>query len=581
MEGSNNMAIIGIDLGTTNSLAVAFQQDEVVMIPNVYGDYLTPSVVSVDDDGQIIVGKSAKQRLITHPEDTTSLFKRNMGTKEKVKLKNIEYLPEELSAFIVKQLISDAKTFLQEEISEVVISVPAYFDNEQRSSTKRVGDILGVKVERLINEPSAASIACHYGNEEDEAFVVFDFGGGTLDVSVVDCFDNVVSICSIAGNNKLGGSDFDKEVALDFCREHNLSFEQLEKKYQESLLFNCENAKIALQNQNETTIEMYLNEKHYTYTLTNTKLEILGTQLFNKMKAVIAEAVNSSGFDKDEIDKIVMVGGSCHMPIVSNFLIKLMKVDVYENVDKDYMVARGLGIYVGIKQRSTSIKNLVLTDICPFSLSNAVRNKNNIARDLSSVIIPKNSVLPAVKTKPFQTIEKAQKEVIVSIYQGEGIYADQNKLLADHTIMLPNNGKIEEFDITFIYDINSILCAEVRLHSTGQIHTFGVGDTYVSTESIDSIKNASLKLTLEPELEYINEQVARIMEESSIQTQEWVRERFLEFTGLMNQYQNNLRKRAVLMKRMQEIIDNLKEEMNHNEFFNVEGEDKEPGGYLS
>ncbi|MEG0737231.1 MAG: Hsp70 family protein, partial [Longicatena sp.] len=179
------MAIIGIDLGTTNSLAVAFQQDEVVMIPNVYGDYLTPSVVSVDDDGQIIVGKSAKQRLITHPEDTTYLFKRNMGTKEKVRLKNQEYLPEELSAFVVKQLISDAKTFLKEEVSEVVISVPAYFDNEQRSATKRVGDILGVKVERLINEPSAASIACHYGNKEDEAFVVFDFGGGTLDVSVV------------------------------------------------------------------------------------------------------------------------------------------------------------------------------------------------------------------------------------------------------------------------------------------------------------------------------------------------------------------------------------------------------------
>ncbi|WP_337467443.1 Hsp70 family protein, partial [Holdemanella biformis] len=209
------MTILGVDLGTTNSLAVVYKEGKPIRIPNAYGEFVTASAVSILD-GKIVVGKLAKERLITHPECSASLFKRNMGSDVTYTFDKKEYDSATLSSFVVKQLIEDAQNYLHEEISEVVISVPAYFNARQRQDTKRIGELLGIKVERLINEPSAAAIACHM-DDEYETFVVFDFGGGTLDVSVVDCFENVISINAISGNNHLGGTDFDRAMAEYFC----------------------------------------------------------------------------------------------------------------------------------------------------------------------------------------------------------------------------------------------------------------------------------------------------------------------------------------------------------------------------
>lgn len=216
------MAILGIDLGTTNSLGAVYRNGKVELIPNRFGSFLTPSVVSVTEDGSVVTGQIAKERLITHPKDTAFSFKKNMGSDQKYNLGGKTFLPEELSGFIVSAIVEDAKAYLGEEIKDVIISVPAYFHDKQRVATKRAGALAGVNVKRIVNEPSAAALASYFDTQNEQLFLVFDFGGGTLDVSIVDCFDTMVDILAVSGDNHLGGDDFNEAVAEGFLREHQL-----------------------------------------------------------------------------------------------------------------------------------------------------------------------------------------------------------------------------------------------------------------------------------------------------------------------------------------------------------------------
>lgn len=290
------MTILGVDLGTTNSLAVVYKEGKPVLIPNAYGEYVTPSAVSILD-GKIVVGKLAKERLITHPECSASLFKRNMGTDVTYALDKKEYDSATLSSFVVKQLIEDAQNYLHESIDEVVISVPAYFNARQRQDTKRIGELLGIKVERLINEPSAAAIACHM-DDEYETFVVFDFGGGTLDVSVVDCFENVISINAISGNNHLGGTDFDRAMTEYFCFKNGLNYNVLDSSFQQSILRACEQAKIKLSTQFEDDEDMdaflhkplYFKEPEWFHDLTHEEIVQLNC-VFEQYEPVLGSLI--------------------------------------------------------------------------------------------------------------------------------------------------------------------------------------------------------------------------------------------------------------------------------------------------
>ena len=229
--------IIGIDLGTTNSLAAVWEDGHAQLIPNSFGEYLTPSIVSMEADGTFYVGKVAKERMVTHPKDTASVFKRFMGTSKRYKLSGKEYRPEELSALVLRKLKEDAEAYLGEPVEEAVISVPAYFNDMARSATKNAGELAGFKVERIINEPSAAALACQKQNQEEDALMlVFDFGGGTLDVSLVDCFDNIIEILAVSGDNHLGGSDFDLVIAKEYCKENQLNWETLDGEKQAVIL---------------------------------------------------------------------------------------------------------------------------------------------------------------------------------------------------------------------------------------------------------------------------------------------------------------------------------------------------------
>ncbi len=467
------MTILGVDLGTTNSLAVVYKEGKPVLIPNAYGEYVTPSAVSILD-GKIVVGKLAKERLITHPECSASLFKRNMGTDVTYALDKKEYDSATLSSFVVKQLIEDAQNYLHESIDEVVISVPAYFNARQRQDTKRIGELLGIKVERLINEPSAAAIACHM-DDEYETFVVFDFGGGTLDVSVVDCFENVISINAISGNNHLGGTDFDRAMAEYFCLKNGLNYKVLDSSFQQSILRACEQAKIKLSTQSVVEVSLVHLNKNYNCIFDENVLFNITHSLLESCKNVIGKAVKDSGFSASELDSLILVGGSSQMPVLQHYLSDALNIPVLKEENMDSLVALGLGKYIGIKQRDESIKDLVVTDICPFSLSTSTYNEQNPDLELSTVLIPKNSVLPTSKKTTLRTVHKGQTKVNIRVFQGQAMYAKENLFLGQAFIHVPRNmHDYESFDLIYSYDINSMLYVEAIVHSTKKHYIFRV-----------------------------------------------------------------------------------------------------------
>lgn len=560
------MTILGVDLGTTNSLAVVYKEGKPVLIPNAYGEYVTPSAVSILD-GKIVVGKLAKERLITHPECSASLFKRNMGTDVTYTLDKKEYDSATLSSFIVKQLIEDAQNYLHEEISEVVISVPAYFNARQRQDTKRIGELLGVKVERLINEPSAAAIACHM-DDEYETFVVFDFGGGTLDVSVVDCFENVISINAISGNNHLGGTDFDRAMAEYFCLKNGLNYNVLDSSFQQSILRACEQAKIKLSTQSVVEVSLVHLNKNYNCILDENVLFNITHSLLESCKNVIGKAVKDSGFSAGELDSLILVGGSSQMPVLQHYLSDALNIPVLKEENMDSLVVLGLGKYIGIKQRDENIKDLVVTDICPFSLSTSTYNEQNPDLELSTVLIPKNSVLPTSKKMTLRTVHKGQTKVNISVFQGQAMYAKENLFLGQAFIHVPRNmHDYESFDLIYSYDINSMLYVEAIVHSTKEHYIFRVskGDLLEKVDAsvrLDSIKEASLALYQNNEVDALLARIERIYQEVDEETQEYLMRLHADFTKDMDTLINNIQKRNRLIHQVSQILDQIEESQN-------------------
>lgn len=560
------MTILGVDLGTTNSLAVVYKEGKPIRIPNAYGEYVTASAVSILD-GKIVVGKLAKERLITHPECSASLFKRNMGSDVTYTLDRKEYDSATLSSFVVKQLIEDAQNYLHEEISEVVISVPAYFNARQRQDTKRIGELLGIKVERLINEPSAAAIACHM-DDEYETFVVFDFGGGTLDVSVVDCFENVISINAISGNNHLGGTDFDRAMAEYFCLKNELNYKILDSSFQQSILRTCEQAKIKLSTQNVVEVSLVHLNKNYNCIFDENVLFNITHSLLESCKNVIGKAVKDSGFSASELDSLILVGGSSKMPVLQHYLSDALNIPVLKEEHMDSLVVLGLGKYIGIKQRDENIKDVVVTDICPFSLSTSTYNEQNPELELSSVLIPKNSVLPTSKKMTLRTVHKGQTKVNISVFQGQAMYAKENLFLGQAFIHVPRNmHDYESFDLIYSYDINSMLYVEAVVHSTKEHYIFRVskGDVLEKVDAsvrLDSIKEVSLGLYQNNEVDALLARIERIYREVDEETQDYLMKLHTEFTKDMESLINNIQKRKRLINQVSRILDQIEESQN-------------------
>lgn len=579
------MTILGVDLGTTNSLAVVYKEGKPVLIPNAYGEYVTPSAVSILD-GKIVVGKLAKERLITHPECSASLFKRNMGSDVTYTLDKKEYDSATLSSFVVKQLIEDAQNYLHESIDEVVISVPAYFNARQRQDTKRIRELLGVQVERLINEPSAAAIACHM-DDEYETFVVFDFGGGTLDVSVVDCFENVISINAISGNNHLGGTDFDRAMAEYFCLKNGLNYNVLDSSFQQSILRACEQAKIKLSTQSVVEVSLVHLNKNYNCIFDENVLFNTTHSLLESCKNVIGKAVKDSGFSASELDSLILVGGSSQMPVLQHYLSDALNIPVLKEGNMDSLVALGLGKYIGIKQRDENIKDVVVTDICPFSLSTSTYNEQNPDLELSTVLIPKNSVLPTSKKMTLRTVHKGQTKVNISVFQGQAMYAKENLFLGQACIHVPRNmHDYESFDLIYSYDINSMLYVEAIVHSTKEHYIFRVskGDVLEKVDAsvrLDSIKEVSLALYQNNEVDALLARIERIYQEVDDETQDYLMRLHAEFTKDMETLINNIQKRKRLINQVTQILNQIEESQNVDSLDIFSQDKDEEGEYLA
>lgn len=579
------MTILGVDLGTTNSLAVVYKEGKPVLIPNAYGEYVTPSAVSILD-GKIVVGKLAKERLITHPECSASLFKRNMGSDVTYTLDKKEYDSATLSSFVVKQLIEDAQNYLHESIDEVVISVPAYFNARQRQDTKRIGELLGIKVERLINEPSAAAIACHM-DDEYETFVVFDFGGGTLDVSVVDCFENVISINAISGNNHLGGTDFDRAMTEYFCFKNGLNYNVLDSSFQQSILRACEQAKIRLSTQSVVEVSLVHLNKNYNCIFDENVLFNTTHSLLESCKNVIGKAVKDSGFSASELDSLILVGGSSKMPVLQHYLSDALNIPVLKEENMDSLVALGLGKYIGIKQRDENIKDVVVTDICPFSLSTSTYNEQNPDLELSTVLIPKNSVLPTSKKLTLRTVHKGQTKVNISVFQGQAMYAKENLFLGQAFIHVPRNmHDYESFDLIYSYDMNSMLYVEAIVHSTKEHYIFRVskGDVLEKVDAsvrLDSIKEVSLALYQNNEVDALLARIERIYQEVDEETQDYLMRLHSEFTKDMETLINNIQKRKRLINQVTQILNQIEESQNVDSLDIFSQKEDEEGEYLA
>ena len=457
------MAIVGIDLGTTNSLACIYRDGRAELIPNELGGYKTSSAVSVLQDGTVLVGAAAKERLVSHPEATAASFKIWMGTQKALTLGDRRFKPEELSAFVLRQLLEDARRYLGESVEEAVISVPAYFNDDQRCATKLAAQMAGLTVKRLINEPSAAALYHRYSTRSgDSQMMIVDFGGGTLDVSIVDCFENIIEIVAIAGDNRLGGDDIDRAIAAHFCRENGLVEERLEPSLRASLYRQAETAKIALSSAPAAAISIQRGEDQYSLLLTPPLLRRLCEPVFRRVRGVIGRAMK----DRERvraIDDVILVGGSAQLPVFGDFLEELFGRRPKVAAQPDEIVALGVGLCAGIKERAEDLQDLVMTDVCPFSLGVATYSYRGDKTPHMAVLIPRSSMLPASHQGTFYTMYDDQRALRFEIYQGEGYFASENLKLGEVEVQVPPGPAGEQSaTVTFTYDIDGILHVSAR-----------------------------------------------------------------------------------------------------------------------
>lgn len=536
------MAVIGIDLGTTNSLATVWRNGKIELIPNTFGEYLTPSVVSFGEDGEIFVGKVAKERLITAPTVSFAEFKRNMGVHYQYFGNGKYYTAEDLSSFVLRRLREDAEAYLGEPVTEAVISVPAYFNDDKRCATKNAGKLAGLNVERLINEPSAVALKHHMGVEDAETFIIFDFGGGTLDVSLVDAFDNMVEIQAVSGDNYLGGKDFNELIAEDFYRENHLDKNGLTKEEQGVILKEAEALKWELSKQDGAERTVYVQDREYTMRMTNQHLIHIGKELFKRMSLPIKRVINDSGMSTEEIDKLILVGGSSKMPVVGQYLKTLLDIPVVLDESPDESIAAGVGIAAAIKDRAGDVKDMILADICPFSLGTEIYDGS------FSPIIERNDTLPCSRTREYVTVEDYQSEMTFPIYQGDNMVAKENLLLGTMTVTglpLEPRGKVSA-TVTFLYDINGILDIRIvsgdqAMHKVIMNKKMGLSEAELEVR-LKELRQMTLSSAEDENVRYLLERANRLYQECAPSVREYLAVQISRFRKILA-HESNARAR--------------------------------------
>jgi molecular chaperone HscC len=468
--------IIGIDLGTTNSLAGVWRNGIASLIPNAIGQVLTPSCVSLGENGDILVGQAARDRLATHPLRTAANFKRSMGSPKTFDLGNQSFRPEELSAIVLRALKADAETYLGEPVREAIITVPAYFNDLQRKATQSAGAIAGLEVLRLLTEPTAAALA--YGvleSEREQTILVVDIGGGTFDVSLLQSFEGVMEVRATAGDIWLGGEDFVDVIVNGFMEavgtKAGLPPVSAAAAVHGALRHEAELAKRALSEAQEARIAVIYRDQEVAWTLTRDNFEALSEPVLSRIRRPIERALGDARMHPDEISQVILAGGASRMPMFRRLIGRLFRRLPSQSINPDEVVARGAAVRAGMQMRAAGLEELVMTDVCPFTLgidtSSAMPDGSRIT-GLFSPIIERNTVIPVSRVSRYTTISDNQTKITFGIYQGESRLVKDNLKLGELVVHVPRLPAGEaQVDVRFTHDASGLLEVETTVEQTG------------------------------------------------------------------------------------------------------------------
>ena len=496
---------IGIDLGTTNSCVAVIEGGEAVVIPNSEGARTTPSVVGFSKTGERMVGTVAKRQAITNPDRTISSIKREMGTNHTVTIDDKKYTPQEISAMILQKLKADAEAYLGETVTSAVITVPAYFTDSQRQATKDAGKIAGLDVKRIINEPTAAALSYGIDKETDQKVMVYDLGGGTFDVSIIEMGDGVQEVLATAGNNRLGGDDFDARIINWICEEFRKSDGvdlSNDKMAMQRLKEAAEKAKIELSGKTTAQINLPFitsdstGPKHLDLTLTRAKFNELTSDLVDKTMGPVRQALSDSGLSVGQIDKVLMVGGSSRIPAVQEAVKKLIGKEPFKGINPDECVALGAALQGGVL--GGEVNGMLLLDVTPLSLGIETMG------EVCTKIIERNTTIPAKKSQVFTTAADNQTSVEVKVLQGEREFSRDNKLLGVFHLdgIAPARRGIPQIEVTFDIDANGIVNVSARDKGTGK-------EQHITITSSTSMDKADIERAVKDAEKYAAEDAKR------------------------------------------------------------------------
>lgn len=465
--------IIGIDLGTTNSLVALWKDGAPFLITNPLGHALTPSCVGFSDNEELLVGQAAKDRLQTHPKLTTANFKRYMGSAREIELGKRKFRPEEVSSFVLRALKADAEAFLGEPVHEAIISVPAYFSDAQRKATRAAGELAGLRVERLINEPTAAALA--YGVRDagsERKFLVFDLGGGTFDVSILEIFEGVMEVRASAGDNFLGGEDFVDVLTQDMLAQAKIRLDDLGPSDLQRLRDAAERLKRRLSVESSADISLQLNGHDITYSTDEDRFTTLCDPLLQRLRAPVERALRDARIRAADLYEIVLAGGATRMPIVRKLVTRMFGRFPATALNPDEVVALGVAVQAGLKMDDSALEEIVMTDVCPYTLGIKTAQTfngagNGLVDGFYLPIIERNTIVPASRSKDIFTVYDNQARLSIDVYQGEARMVKDNIPLGTFMVPMPAQpaGKAGA-NVRFTYDVNGLLEVEATVHGT-------------------------------------------------------------------------------------------------------------------